>query len=433
MLTIQGHRYKLCDGIPRRSFLRIGALGLGGLAMPDLLRAEAQSGPGAARMSVINLHLPGGPSHVDIWDLKPEAPAEIRGEFRPIATTVAGMRICELLPLLAKRADRFALVRGVVGCVDEHTSSVPMTGYGRDSLKEVGGRPSMGAVLSKLTHSTEDRVFPDVTLMGDTRPTGGYLGPAYRPYAPDQGSRANLLLGRIDGNRMRNRLELLRELDTLRREVDASGMMKAMDAFTQSSVDLIGSGKMAEALSLKSEKPETLNRYLGPDTMHFAVNRSLLLARRLVEAGVRCVSVEGFGGWDTHTDNFNYLRNALPALDAGLSALLDDLKDRGMLGEVMVVAWGEFGRSPRIGDKAGRDHWSRLSAAFVAGGGMKMGQVIGSSDRHAADALDPIHVQQIHATLYRKLGIDPETTQFVDPAGRPQYLLDVREPIRQLL
>ena len=433
MLTIQGRRYSLCDGIARRSLLKIGALGLGGLAMPDLLRAEAGPRAPGRRTSVINLHLPGGPSHVDMWDLKPEAPSEIRGEFRPIPTNVAGLRICEHLPLLAKRADRFALVRGIVGCVDEHTSSVTMTGYGRDSLKEVGGRPSLGAVVSKVTRSTEDRVFPDVTLMGDTRPNGGYLGPAYRPYAPDQGSRANLLLGKIDGSRLRDRLELLRELDTLRRDVDSSGMMKAMDGFTQRSVDLVTSGKMAEALSLKSETPQTLRKYVGPDNMYFAVNRSLLLARRLVEAGVRCVSVDGFGGWDTHVDNFNYLRNALPALDAGLSALLDDLEDRGMLGEVMVVAWGEFGRSPRIGDKAGRDHWARLSAAFVAGGGLKMGQVVGSSDRHASDAIDAIHVQQIHATLYRRLGIDPESTQLVDPAGRPQYLLDVREPIRPLL
>lgn len=431
MLTIEGRPYTLCDGVPRRGFLKIGALGLGGLAMPDLLRAQSRAG--ARPKSVINLHLPGGPSHVDIWDMKPQAPAEIRGEFRPIPTNVSGMEICELLPLLAKRADRFTLVRGVVGCVDEHTSSVPMTGFSRDSLKEVGGRPSMGAVISKLTRSSEDRVFPDVTLMGDARPNGGYFGPSFKPYGPDQGSRSNLVLGRIDGSRLKHRLELLRDLDTLRREADTSGMMKAMDGFTQRSVDLITSGKMAEALSLKSESPETLKRFVGPDTMHFAVNRSLLLARRLVEAGVRCVSVEGFGGWDTHVDNFNYLRNALPALDAGLSALLDDLKDRGLESDVMVVAWGEFGRSPRIGDKAGRDHWARVSAAFLAGGGMKMGQVVGSSDRHAADAVDPIHVQQIHATLYRKLGIDPETTQFVDPAGRPQYLLDEREPIRQLL
>ncbi|MFN3485599.1 MAG: DUF1501 domain-containing protein, partial [Planctomycetota bacterium] len=260
----------------------------------------------------------------------------------------------------------------------------------------------------------------------------GYLGPVHQPYVPDGTGRSNLQLGKIDGRRLQSRTELLGALDGLRRDADASGRMEAMDAFTQKAVEVVTSGRMADALDLGKEKPEVVRRYVGDGGRRADANRNFLLARRLVEAGVRCVAMS-WGGWDTHENNFRSLRTQLPALDLGLSALLEDLEARGMLRDVTVVLWGEFGRTPKVNDKAGRDHWPRVSAAFLAGGGLRTGQVVGASDRYAGEALSPVHIHQVHATLYHNLGIDVRTVQFVDPSGRPQYLLDIREPIKDLL
>ena len=432
MLTITGDSYSWCDGVPRRHFLKVGALGLGGLMLPDLMRAEAREGKSSSK-ALINIHLSGGPSHQDMWDLKPQAPAEIRGEFRPIPTNVAGMEICEHMPRLAKMADKFVLVRGMVGSVDEHSYSTAMTGFPEASLKSSGGRPSIGSVISKLNHGTtssKDQSLPYVSLMGSVTP--GYLGPVHGPYVPDGQGRGNLSLGKINADRMKSRTELLHELDTMRRDSDQTGKMGAMDEFTQRAVDVVTSGKMADALDLQKEKPETLKRYVPAGNNYMSGNRNFLMARRLVEAGVRCVAMS-WGGWDTHENNFKHLRDQLPALDQGLSSLIEDLHDRGMDKDVTIVMWGEFGRSPKISDKAGRDHWPRVSAAFLAGGGLRMGQVVGSSDRLAGDAVVPVHVHQVHSTLYHALGIDVETTQFTDPGGRPQYLLDNRQPIKELV
>ncbi len=429
MITISGARYSWCDGVPRRNFLKIGALGFGGLALPDLLRAEAANG-GGSRKAVINVHLSGGPSHQDMWDLKPEAPSEIRGEFRAIPTSVAGMQICELFPKLATMADRFSIIRGLVGSVDEHSYSTAMTGYSEKSLSGAGGRPSMGSVVSRLNSASSERALPYVSLMGNVTP--GYLGPVHQPYVPDGGGRSNLRVGKIDGERMKGRTDLLRELDTMRREADGTHQMEAMDSFTQKAVEVVTSGRMADALDTDKAK-EDLKRYTGGSPNGRAGgNRNFLMARRLIEAGVRCVAMS-WGGWDTHENNFKSLRDQLPALDLGLSSLLNDLKDRGMDQDVAIVLWGEFGRTPKINDKAGRDHWPRVSAAFVAGGGLKGGQVIGESDRYAGEAKVPVHLHKVHASLYHVLGIDVERTQFTDPMGRPQYLLDVREPLRELV
>lgn len=432
MLTIHGDRYQGCDGLPRRNFLKIGALGLGGLGLSDLLRLEAKDGKKSPSKALINVHLSGGPSHQDMWDLKPEAPSEVRGEFRPIPTNVPGMDICELFPKLARMADKFALVRGLVGSVDEHSYSTSMTGYRQEALKSVGGHPSIGSVVSKLHQATSDRALPYVSLMGHVTP--GYLGPVHQPYVPDGGGRSNLKMGKINSDRLKSRTELLAELDTLRRDVDANHQMEAMDEFTQKAVEVVTSGRMGDALDTEKEDKATLKRYLGDSSGQGRMggNRNFLMARRLIEAGVRCVAMT-WGGWDTHENNFKTLRDQLPALDMGLSALLTDLSDRGLLDDVSVVLWGEFGRSPKITNNGGRDHWPRVSAAFLAGGGIRAGQVVGSSDRLAADAVTPIHLHQVHATLYRNLGIDVETTQFVDPSGRPQYLLDNRTPIKELI
>jgi hypothetical protein len=432
MLTITGDRFQACDGIARRNFLKIGAMGLGGLALPDLLRLEAKDGKKTSNKAIINVHLSGGPSHQDMWDLKPGAPSEVRGEFQPIATNVAGMQICELFPRLAKMADKFAIIRGMVGSVDEHSYSTAMTGYSQNNLKSVGGRPSIGSVISRLSQATSDRALPYVSLMGHVTP--GYLGPIHQPYVPDGGGRSNLRLGKINADRLKGRTDLLNELDTMRRDVDATHQMDAMDDFTQKAVEVVTSGRMGDALDLEKEDKATLKRYLGDGNGQgrTAGNRNFLMARRLIEVGVRCVAMS-WGGWDTHENNFKTLRDQLPALDMGLSSLITDLSDRGMLNDVSIVVWGEFGRSPKITNNAGRDHWPRVAAAFMAGGGIRAGQVVGSSDRQAADAVTPVHLHQIHSTLYRNLGIDVETTQFIDPSGRPQYLLDDRQPVKELI
>jgi hypothetical protein len=367
-----------------------------------------------------------------MWDLKPEAPSEYRGEFRPIGTNVPGMQICELFPNLARRADKFAVIRGMVGSVDEHSYSTAMTGYSENSLKSVGGRPSIGSVVSRLSSRSADTALPYVSLMGHVTP--GYLGPIHAPYVPDGAGRQNLSLGKIDGSRLRSRTELLKELDGIRRDADASHQMEAMDTYTQKAVEVVTSGRLGEALDLGKEKPEVLKRYTGTEGNNGrgGANRNFLMARRLVEAGVRAIAMT-WGGWDTHENNFRSLRSQLPALDVGLSALLDDLSERGMLQDVSIVMWGEFGRTPKINTGAGRDHWPRVAAAWLAGGGMKTGQVIGQSDRNAGDAVEPVHLHQIHATLYHNLGIDLDTTQFVDPSGRPQYLLENRQTVKGLV
>jgi len=431
MLTITGDRYESCDGILRRNFLKIGALGMGGMALPDLLRLEAKDGKKSSTKALINVHLSGGPSHQDMWDLKPEAASEVRGEFRPIPTNVTGMEICELFPKLAKMADKFALIRGMVGSVDEHSYSTAMTGYHQNHLKSVGGHPSIGSVVSRLSQSSAERALPYVSLMGHVTP--GYLGPVHQPYVPDGGGRSNLSLGKINADRLKGRTDLLNELDTMRRDVDTNHQMEAMDSFTQKAVEVVTSGRMGDALDVEKEDKNIRKRYLGDSNGQGRTggNRNFLMARRLIEAGVRCVAMS-WGGWDTHENNFKTLREQLPALDMGVSALIQDLSERGMLDDVSIVLWGEFGRSPKITNNAGRDHWPRVAAAFMAGGGIRAGQVVGASDRQAADAVTPVHLHQVHATLYRNLGIDLET-QFIDPSGRPQYLLDNRNPIKELV
>ncbi len=428
MLTITGMSNGCCDGVNRRDFLKIGAMGIGGLTLADVLRAEAASGTGSSNKALINIHLGGGPSHQDMWDLKPDAPVEYRGEFNPIQTNVADMQICELFPRLARMADKFALVRGLVGSVNEHSSSTAMTGYRKRSLQAAGGRPSIGSVISKL--APNEKSLPFVSLMGNI--TSGYLGPIHQPYKPDGPGRSNLRLSQIDGQRLRSRTQLLQSLDRIRRDIDRSGKMEAMDAFSQQAVDTIISGRLADALDPRKEKPETLARYQGTGKGKYSRNHQFLTARRLIEAGVRCVAMR-WGGWDTHSKNFITLRQQLPAMDMGLSALITDLYDRGMDKDVTVVVWGEFGRTPKVNKGAGRDHWPRVAAAFMSGGGMRTGQVIGASDRLAGEASQPVHLHEVHSTLYHNMGIDVKKIKLDDRAGRPQYLLDIRKPIESLI
>ncbi|CAA9426173.1 MAG: protein of unknown function DUF1501, partial [uncultured Phycisphaerae bacterium] len=272
---------------------------------------------------------------------------------------------------------------------------------------------------------------PFVSMMGMVTP--GFIGPAHGPFSPEGQGRENLTLQRLKADRLQSRTELLASLDGLKRDVDSSGAMEAMDSFTQRAVEVVTSGRVADALDLEKEKPEVRARYTaGSSEMQYEA-QNILLARRLIEAGVRAVSLT-FGGWDTHGDNFNQLRRQVPPLDAALAALLLDLEERGLSKDVTVVMWGEFGRTPRVNSGAGRDHWPRVMQAFIAGGGMKNGQMIGATDRYGGEAADrPVHLREMFATLYHNMGIDAKATTITDPAGRPQYLVDGYDPVKELV
>lgn len=428
MLHVLGKTYnQFCDRVSRRDALKIGAFGFGTLTLADVYRLEAATGKSSTK-SIINVHLGGGPPHQDMWDLKPDAPSEYRGEFRPIQTNADGVEICEHFSELSQLADKYVIVRGLVGNVNEHSSSTTQTGYGQNTLRAIGGPPAVGSVISKL-QGFNNGVAPFVTDGVTTN--AGFLGPKYKPFSPNDAQRM-LQLKRIDEKRLTRRANLLRTVDDLRRDIDSTGQIEAADSFSQQAVEVVLSGKMADALDLNKEDKKVVERYVGDRRGSLRNNERFLRARRLVEAGVRCVSI-GFGGWDTHGQNFQKLRSLLPAIDRGLAALIRDLDERGGLDDVAIIVWGEFGRTPRINSGAGRDHWPRVAAAFLAGGGFRYGRAIGSSDRIAADAKDAVHVHQVFATLYQHMGIDPQTTQIVDPQGRPRYLLDEREPIRELI
>jgi hypothetical protein len=357
-----------------------------------------------------------------MFDLKPNAPVEFRGEFNPIKTNVSGMEICEHMPLLANMADKFAVIRSLVGMKDDHSNFQTHTGYTQEDLRNVGGRPAIGAVATKLLGPSGTGAPPWVSYNGGNP---GYLGAQCRGYHPQGGDLK--LVGGMTADRLESRTNLLASLDKTRRDIDSSGHMQALDSFTQRAVSVVTSGTVADALDLKLEKQETRERYGQNDGEMF------LRARRLVEAGVRVVSFD-WGGWDTHDRNFVQLKTQLPKLDRAMSALIQDLHDRGMQNDVTIVMWGEFGRTPRVNGNAGRDHWSRLSMCFLSGGGLKMGQAIGTSTANAEDAKDnPIHLQQVFATLYHTLGVNVVNTTIRDPNGRPQFLVERRELIKELV
>lgn len=442
MFTLRGTPRTYCDGHSRRDFLKIGALttgslAFGGLSLADIYRAEAAtsaaggSTEGGSKKSIINIYLGGGPSHLDMFDLKPQAPPEIRGEFVPTTTNVPGVEINSLFDRLSKHADKFTIIRSLTGIRDEHAPNQPETGFGEDNMKSAGGRPSFGSVISKLHGTTNGSVPRFVDLSGHTK--HGFLGSVYHAFKPEGNGRENLRLrGDVTLDRLQDRTKLLQDMDRMRRDVDGSQMMTAMDSFNQRAVDVITGSKMVDALSTEKESKEIKELY-GLNDSEGRDNSKFLVARRLVEAGVRAVSFS-WGGWDTHSDNFKSLRRQLPKLDLGLSALLIDLEQRGLLQDTIVAMWGEFGRTPRINMGAGRDHWSRASSCFLAGGGMKMGQVIGSTNRYGEAPQDrPVHLGEVFATLYSVFGINPTTTTLTDTNGRPQYLTQNPNTLPELI
>jgi hypothetical protein len=424
MFTFWGQNQKFCDGMSRRSFLRVGAFGAG-LTLAGMLRAQAASPTATSKKSAIMVYLPGGPSHIDMYDLKPEAPTEFRGEFKPIPTNVPGIQICEHFPMQAKMFDKLAVVRSLVS-VDEHSDALVMTGYSENTNRNAH-HPSFGSVLSKLRGTANNDVPPFVSLRGMSPGTEpGYLGIAHRPFTPDGPGLNNLRLpNSVDGERVEDRKALLTSFDNVRRDIDATGTMKGIDSFTARAFDMVASGTVRKALDLTREDPRVRDRYKGVE--------QFLTARRLIEAGVGCVTL-AYGGWDTHSGNFKQLKTQLPMLDRGIANLINDLHERGMEDDVVTVVWGEFGRTPKVnGNDGGRDHWAPAMSALVAGGGLKMGQVIGATNSRAEMPRDRKYTPpQLLSTLYQALGIDPSQT-FQSGSGRPMYILDDREPVSELL
>lgn len=448
MLTITSQQCSASHGISRRNFLKLGGLCVGGLTLADVLRLQVQGATDrrASSKAVIMVWLEGGPSHIDMYDLKPAAPEEFRGPYRPIKTKVSGMEICELLPQQAMIADQLAIIRNMAFQQSDHRAPEELlTGF------HEGGRPALGSVVSRLQADAGGRcVLPgyvqlDSLLVPPERINfPAYLGSAHKAFVPGKSLKSLELTRGISTEQLGDRKRMMHSFDNLRRELDAGrGSLASADTFTAQALEMISSPKARDAFDI-SREPESVRALYGPATQ-------LLQARRLVEAGVKVVSLSftgvekgrrevcpfGGGTWDTHGNLGKCLGHLLPQLDHAVHALATDLRERGLDKDVAVVFWGEMGREPLItpnpGRTPGRGHWPQSGFALMLGGGLKMGQVIGATDSKGARPLGrPYRPQNVLATLYHVLGIDPATT-LPDHAGRPMYLLDDRRPIEELI
>ena len=442
MRLLAGTGRPFCDKVTRRSFLQLGSLAVGGLTLPQLLQAEQQRGTGRSHKAVIMVYLSGGMPHQDTFDLKPGAPAEIRGEFSPIASSLPGLDVCELMPKLAGVMDRCAIIRSVVGQRDEHSSFQNLTGYTMGETQR-NQYPNFGSFVAKVKGPTEPLVPPFVDLFPTMqhRPynsTGaGSLGSQFHQMRADGEDLASMKLRYIESVQFSNRQKLLEGLDSFRKAADRSGM-NDLDQSYQRAFEVLTSSRLLQAIDVEKEDPQVRARYALGSSKHQGDgaplwNDQLLIARRLVEAGVRVVTV-AYGFWDTHGNNFGHLKSNLPVVDAGLSALVEDLYQRGLSDDVSLVVWGEFGRTPKINKDAGRDHWAPVQSVLLSGGGMQVGQVIGSTDKTGAYAESrPVHYRDVLATIYHNLGIDPH--EFVrDINERPISIMpDDARPIRELI
>lgn len=447
MISIQGRRQRVCGGVDRRDLLRFGTLSMLGL---NGLFAPAHASGGRAK-SLLFISLFGGPSHQDIWDLKPDAPAEVRGEFKPIETNVAGIQICEHLPLLAKRAHLYSLIRSMTHLDNGHGSAmyaaftgVPHPRPNTNPIPDSTDWPAFGAVVSRVRPPSA--ALPAFVSVGDAQivcgnqipgQRAGFLGPSYEPFVvsgdPNKSDFSVPELTLPPGMpalRVNRRRGLLESVEQATRLAEAGAPPAALEAVQRRAFELLASSKVRQALDLQPEPQSTRDQF-GRDTF----GQSLILARRLIEAGVPCVSVNWSRGgpWDTHGNNFAALKNnLLPAWDRSFSALLDDLSRRGLLESTLVVATGEFGRTPKINKDAGRDHWAGCYTTVLAGGGIQGGRVHGASDAEAAyPAADAVSPADISATIYHCLGISPET-EIRDQINRP-LRISTGDPVRSLL
>jgi hypothetical protein len=418
-----------------------------GFTLPQLLRAEAEAGARSSHKSVILIYLVGGPPHQDMIDLKPDAPREVAGVWKPIATNVTGIRISEGLPRLARIMDKLVLVRSLVGSQNDHDAIQVFNGHHPRKPTPAGGWPQVGSVVAKVQGPASPAVPPFVSLCYTcthgpyNEPGPGFLGPSLAAFRPMGPARNDMVLRGVSVERMADRKSLLRSFDGMRRDIDRSGTLDAADSFTQQAFGLLTSSRLAEALDLSREPARVISRYGTGDPKVFMdsngaprVPQSMLLARRLVEAGARVVTLN-YSKWDWHggrntegrVDNSIWAREKedFPIFDQALSALVEDLHLRGLDKDCTVVVMGEFGRTPKISAQIGRDHWPNVNMAILAGGGMKAGQVIGATDRNAGEAVSrPVRYGEIFATLYRNLGIDTSRTSVSDLTARPQHLVE---------
>lgn len=453
-----GQTGSYCDGLSRRSFVQLGMAGMGAIGLPQLLRAKEQAstaGNGKKDTSVILLWLDGGPGHMDMYDMKPEAPVEYRGIWSPIKTNVPGMEVTELFPLHAKVADKFSVVRSVHHDNGDHFSGGHLMLTGRHSgvsgANNAPRMPFFGSYATKVLGPRkaglpESVAIPYAMSIG-LRPGyfgGHFLGPQNSPFETEGDPNAsnfvvkNLgLSNNLTVSRLDDRRNLLSNFDKLHREVDRKGAFDAMDRFERAAFDMVAGKEARDAFDISQEKSETRERY-----GRHPWGQSTLLARRLVEAGVTFVTCH-FGGWDHHWDLEKGYLNYLPKIDQLVSALFSDLAERGLLDKTLVMLCGEFSRTPRMNDGGnggaagsmgtpGRDHWGNSMAVLIGGGGVKGGRLIGSTTRLGDAPLDkPLRVGDIHHTVYKVLGFDPNT-HFLDLAGRPTTAVDHGAPIDEL-
>ena len=448
MLTLYGtrnRRQRFCNGLTRRDMLRVGGLSLGGLTLPQLLQCEAQAGTRPTHKSLIMIYLCGGPPHQDMYDIKPDAPREIRGPFTAIDTNVPGIQISQELPHMARIMDKLVPIRTMVGARDSHYSYQCMTGHHRRG-EPAGGWPHFGSASSFYQGPVHPGIPPFVSLCYTTKhrpynePGPGFLGLGHSSFRPTGPSRDDMVLQGITTEQLADRRTLLSSFDNFRREWDARGKMSGIDVFTERAMGILTSSQMFDALDITKEDERVRKRYGSADLSKPKGDaaprtpQNFLLARRLVEAGARVVTVN-YSFWDWHGNNFKIAQQELPVFERGLTALVEDLHERGLDQDVTVLAWGEFGRTPKINKNAGRDHWPRVSAALLAGGGLRTGQVLGATDRLGGEAVErPVTFQEVFATLYRNLGIKLDSARLFDFRGRPQYLVDPGvEPIAELI
>ena len=437
--VLGGTPLRTWNGLSRRSVLRVGMLGMAGLSLADLLRlraAAAEQGRRPKETAVIQVFLEGGPSHIDTFDPKPDAPAEFRGEFRPIAGNVPGIEVCEHLPRMARVLDKVAILRSVHHSSADHGVGTHwvMTGFPGEPTHRDNVRPSAGAIVARLRGSNAPGMPPYVALPGAPPfGQGAYLGPGGNPFSPDGDVEGDARIRSLEPppsltlDRLDERRELLARLDRIERRRDASGVMEGMDRFTAEAYAMVTGPRARAAFDLAREEPQLRDQYGRTQ-----VGQACLLARRLVEAGVTFVTVVA-GGWDHHGQLFAGCRRLLPPLDAALARLVEDLHERGLNERVLVVVWGEFGRTPRINGQGGRDHWPGCMSVLVAGGGLRMGQVVGATGRRAEAPLDrALRPEDVLRTVYHVLAIDPHH-EFRNEAGRPLAVLNQGQPIAELL
>jgi hypothetical protein len=440
---------RFCDGLPRRNFLRLGTASLFGMGfgLPGLLELQARaraSGRTTPDVSLVFIFLRGGMSTIDAWDLKPDAPAEFRGEFRPGRTNVPGIQICEHLSRIARQMDKFSLIRSFRHHNSDHgpadhyilTGYFPTAGF-NPSLSPNNQRPAHGAIISRKLGARGG--VPAYVCLPRMHPSAGpaYLGPAYAPFVIEADPNApNFAVPDVvpppalPADRLEARRQLLHHIDRFEQslEVQANHHARAVSEFQQAAFRLMTSPAARRAFDIAQE-PDRLREEYGRNSL----GQSCLMARRLVEAGVRCVTVE-HSNWDTHDNNFATLRrDLLPALDAALSTLFRDLAERGLLARTLVVVTGEFGRTPRINRNAGRDHWGPAFTVALGGGGIHGGRVVGRSDARAERPAETPHgPEDLAATMYHLLGIDPNE-EFYTPEGRPVRIVNNGRVIHELL